>query len=258
MNQQSKIQIPNSKMQKSAMDLINDRIRDLWENTNFAFTIFESLIGYAVIAGDFDGNIIAYNKGAHQTYGYAPEEIIGEQNIEIFFLEGLTEAGRLPHIIADLIENGRFSYEGEKVRKNGDRFPAQILLTLTRDKNGKAVGFIEIVEDLTEHNQMRKLFRTLADSSPIGMYIVQDGTFQYVNPQFLKFTGYSEDELLGTDPLSYVFPGDRDVVRASAVLMLKGKPVSRSLISAVFPGLPVAITSVIRSFIAPPYLWCFT
>ena len=86
-------------------------------------------------------------------YGYAPEEIIGRQSIEIFFPGDFVDAGKLQQIVADLIGKGRFSYEGEKVRKNGERFPAHILLTLTNDRNGKVVGFVEIVEDLTARKQ---------------------------------------------------------------------------------------------------------
>ena len=138
---------------KSEIDLVQDRIKYLRESTDFVATLFESLIGYAIIAADFDGNIIAFNEGARQIYGYAPEEIIGKQNVEIFFPEEFIEAGGLQDIINDLIAKERYSYEGEKVRKRGHRFPAQILLTLTKDKDGKVVGFIEIVEDLTERKR---------------------------------------------------------------------------------------------------------
>ena len=140
-------------MQNTSQQLVQDRIRELRENTDFVSTLLESLVGYAIIAADFDGNVIAFNEGARQIYGYAPEEVIGQQSIEIFFAEDFIEAGKLQEIINDLIEKERFSYEGEKVRKGGESFTAQILFTLTKDKNGKVVGFIEIVEDLTERKQ---------------------------------------------------------------------------------------------------------
>ena len=139
----------------SVIDLTQERIRDLCENTDFVSTLFESLIGYAIIAADFDGSIIAYNEGAHLIYGYAPEEIIGKQNIEIFFTEEFTEAGGLRAIIDNLMRNGRFSFEGERFRKSGERFPAQILCTLPEDKNGKVGGLVEILEDLTERNRLQ-------------------------------------------------------------------------------------------------------
>ncbi len=143
-------------MSTTSQQLVQDRIRELRENTDFVSTLLESLVGYAIIAADFDGNVIAFNEGARQIYGYAPEEVIGQQSIEIFFPEEFIEAGRLQEIIDDLIEKGRFSYEGEKIRKDGESFPAQVLFTLTKDKNGKVVGFIEIVEDLTERKRVEE------------------------------------------------------------------------------------------------------
>ena len=141
---------------KSKIDLIQDRIRDLRENTDFVATLFESLIGYAIFAADFDGNIIAYNEGARQIYGYTPEEVIAKQNIDIFFPKDFIGAGGLQQIIDDLIRKGRCSHEGEKVRKNGERFPVQSLFTVT-------VGFVEIVEDLTERKRAEEAATLLAE-----------------------------------------------------------------------------------------------
>lgn len=137
----------------STDSLIQDRIRYLRENTDFVSAVFDSLIGYAIVAADFDGNIIAYNEGAHQIYGYTPEEVIGRKNIEGFFPVEFIAAGRFQRAVSELLEKGRFACEGEKVRKDGSVFPARILFTLTRDKTGQTVGFVEIVEDLTERKQ---------------------------------------------------------------------------------------------------------
>ena len=70
--------------------------------------------------------------------------------------------------------------------------------------------------------QAEELYRTLASSSPVGVYIVQDRRFRFVNPQFQKYMGFTEDELLGTDPLMLIHPEDREMVRQNAVEMLKG------------------------------------
>jgi len=132
---------------------IQDRIQYLRESTDFVSTVFDSLIGYAIIAADFDGNIIAYNKGAYQIYGYAPEEVIGKKEVSIFFPKEFIDEGGLEQIVSEVVGKGRFSYEGEKVKKDGARFPANILFTLTKDKGGHTVGFVEITEDLTERKQ---------------------------------------------------------------------------------------------------------
>jgi len=77
-----------------------------------------------------------------------------------------------------------------------------------------------------EHKARRQaedLFRTACESSPIGIYITQNGLFQYVNPQMRGVLGHSE--ILGTNSMNYVHPADRDVVRANAISRLKGKQV---------------------------------
>ncbi len=154
-------------MRDNIEELIQERIRYLYENTDFLRTVFENLIGYAIIAADFDGNIMSYNEGAHQIYGYAPEEVIGKQNIEIFFPKDFIESAGLQQIIDNLIGKDRFSYEGEKVRKNGDRFPANILFTLTKDNIGNLVGFIEIVEDITEQKRAKDALQKAHDELEI-------------------------------------------------------------------------------------------
>lgn len=192
-------------MKDSSQQLIQDRIRELRENTDFVDALFESLVGYAIIAADFNGNVITYNEGARQIYGYAPEEIIGKQNIEIFFPEEFIESGRLKQLIDDLIGKGRFSYEGEKVRKSGERFPAHISFTLTKDRTGKVVGFIEIVKDLTEQKQSEaalreseKQFRHVIEKNIDGAIIVdKDGIVSFANPATEALFGRKTEELVG-------------------------------------------------------------
>ncbi len=66
-------------------------------------------------------------------------------------------------------------------------------------------------------------FANIFIDSPIGIYIVQDGKFVFMNPEFLRIGGFEEHELLGTDSLGIVLPEDREKVRRSAVAMLKGE-----------------------------------
>lgn len=68
-----------------------------------------------------------------------------------------------------------------------------------------------------------KVFANIFINSPIGIYIVQDGKFVFMNPEFLRIGGFDEEDLLGTNSLDIVLPEDREKVRSSAVNMLKGK-----------------------------------
>lgn len=57
----------------------------------------------------------------------------------------------------------------------------------------------------------------------VGIYIVQNGKFVYVSPLFQKFSGYSSADLIGTNPLDYISPDDREITRKLAIKRLKGK-----------------------------------
>jgi PAS domain S-box-containing protein len=74
--------------------------------------------------------------------------------------------------------------------------------------------------------EIEGLFETLAEKSPVGVYIVQDGKFCYANPAFQSCVGYWENELVGMDSLEFVFPEDREMVRENAIKMLKGEVTS--------------------------------
>lgn len=67
------------------------------------------------------------------------------------------------------------------------------------------------------------LYRTLANSSQAGVYILQDGKFQFANPHIQEYAGYSERAMLGMDSLSLIHPLDRASARKNAVRMLKGE-----------------------------------
>ncbi|MBI2953368.1 MAG: PAS domain S-box protein [Chloroflexi bacterium] len=85
----------------------------------------------------------------------------------------------------------------------------------------------EVRHEIAERRQAEEWFRTLINSSPIGIYVVQGGRFQFINPQFEKQAGYSQEELLGMDALSLVHREDRMMVRENAVKMLKGESSSQ-------------------------------
>jgi len=74
-----------------------------------------------------------------------------------------------------------------------------------------------------KETETKNLLETLANESPVGLYIIQDGRFCYTNPTFQSITGYTEDELVGRDALDFVIPEDKERVRENAIKMLKGE-----------------------------------
>ena len=72
-------------MKETNQQLVQDGMRELREHMDAVSALLESIGGYAIMVTDFDGNVIAFNEEASQMYGYAPEEVIGRQNMDIFF-----------------------------------------------------------------------------------------------------------------------------------------------------------------------------
>jgi len=81
----------------------------------------------------------------------------------------------------------------------------------------------ELEASANQQQQEGELFRIFRASSPVGLFIVQDNEFKFVNDEFRGVTGGSPDELLGTDPMKLVFPEDREMLRENAIKMLKGE-----------------------------------
>jgi PAS domain S-box-containing protein len=195
----------------------------------------------AIVEVDEKGRIILWNKGAERIFGYSAEEILNQPVTKL-----MVEKHRERHrkgFESFLNENRKIRrfVEGEGLRKDGSRFPIEWSLSSWREngKNmvaaiGKDVSALNKAE--SKQKQAEELYTAFANSSQIAVYIVQDRRFQFVNPQFQSHTGFSQDELLGIDPLTIVHPEDREMVRENAVKMLKRERFSPYEFRAVTKG----------------------
>jgi PAS domain S-box-containing protein len=175
-------------------------------------------ISDAIFVYDTGGKFVYVNEMACQSHGYSRSELMGMSRY------ALVAPQHLAHFdsqLKELAEKGERLFRCVHVRKNRATMSMEIH-SYIMEMDGKKL-ILDVTRDITEHKQEESLFKTLADSSPVNIYIVQDGKFRYVSPWFLKSTGYCEDELLGLNPLDFVHPEDRSKVRETAVLMLKGK-----------------------------------
>jgi len=98
-----------------------------------------------------------------------------------------------------------------------------IIDELTSELSGMRQWIAELEVLELELRQSEELFRILFSSSPIGIYIVQNGCFRLVNRRLTRISGYDEDELVGMPSLGLVLPEDRNAVRENAVKILKGE-----------------------------------
>jgi PAS domain S-box-containing protein len=88
---------------------------------------------------------------------------------------------------------------------------------------GKVTSMLIAYMDITDRKQAEEIFQTMSLRSPVGIYILQDGKFVFVNPQFTSDLSVTEDRILGARTMSRVHSEDREAVRQNAIKMLKGE-----------------------------------
>ncbi|HUX79911.1 MAG TPA: PAS domain S-box protein [Alphaproteobacteria bacterium] len=143
--------------QKRLEEQIRKQNSELQDKTSFLNDILESSTAYSIIAEDLDGKILAWNEGARLNYGYTAEEMIGKQNTRVLHAPEDIKSGRLQAVLDAALSTGKEEGVLESVRKNGERFPASLALTLRRDKLGKPVGYVLISKDISEQNRQAGL-----------------------------------------------------------------------------------------------------
>ncbi|MBV9332051.1 MAG: PAS domain S-box protein [Alphaproteobacteria bacterium] len=111
--------------------------------------LIEGVIDYAIYMIDPNGIVTNWNAGAQRIKGYAPNEIIG-QHFSLFYTEEDRAAGKPLRSIQAASEHGRFESEGWRVRKDGSRFWASVVLDAIRDPSGKLIGFAKVTRDITD------------------------------------------------------------------------------------------------------------
>lgn len=107
---------------------------------------------YAIFMLDPNGRIVSWNEGARRIKGYSAEEIIG-QHISRFYTPEDVERGHPAELLQVARAEGRVEEEGWRVRKDGSRFWADVVITALRDESGVVRGFGKVTRDLTERRE---------------------------------------------------------------------------------------------------------
>jgi len=170
--------------------------------------IIESVADYAIFMLDPEGRVASWNLGAQRSKGYKAEEIIGRHFSRFYPAEDIA-AGKPERELAEAREKGRVEDEGWRVRKDGTRFFANVIISAIRDERGELKGFTKITRDITERHrieQMHAHFRALFESLP-GPYLVltPDLKMVAVSDAYLKATMTERDGIVG-QALFDVFP----------------------------------------------------
>lgn len=116
--------------------------------------LVQGVTDYSIFLLDLDGRVASWNAGAQRIKGYQPEEIIG-QHFSRFYTEEDRQNGEPKHALATVMRDGRFEKEGVRIRKNGERFWANVIIDAIRDDDGEITGFAKITRDVTEQRDAR-------------------------------------------------------------------------------------------------------
>jgi PAS domain S-box-containing protein len=111
--------------------------------------LVEAVRDYAIFMLDPEGHILTWSAGAERIKGYPAEEVIGK-HFSIFYPQPDIRARKPEMELQIARRDGRFEEEGWRVRKDGSRFWANVVITALRDEHGRLYGFGKVTRDLTE------------------------------------------------------------------------------------------------------------
>ena len=166
--------------------------------------------------------MVSWNAGAQRIKGYRPEEILS-RHFSVFFPPEDAKAGKPRYELAVAAERGRFEDEGWRVRKDGSRFWASVVMTALHDEAGQLRGFAKVTRDITERKKTEEALRdsesrlTLAlDSAQMGVWDVDLKSGKIVrslrNDQIFGYPSLQSDWTMSI-LLSHVLPEDREMVK---------------------------------------------
>jgi PAS domain S-box-containing protein len=178
--------------------LVNGIPENILQSERVFRMLVEGVRDYAIFLLDLHGNVASWNPGAERIKGYTPAEIIGK-HFSVFYTQAEKDAGKPEYELKVASEVGRFEDEGWRLRKDGSRFWASVVISRVTDENGKQIGFGKITRDLTERLMADQRYRLLVDGvSDYAIYSLDlNGNVTSWNTGAQRIKGYNDFEILG-------------------------------------------------------------
>ncbi|HET9902746.1 MAG TPA: PAS domain S-box protein [Xanthobacteraceae bacterium] len=120
--------------------------------------LVDAVVDYAIFEVDPNGIIGSWNSGAERIMGYAADEIIG-RHFSTFYTKEDREASLPTKAVETAAREGRYEAEGLRVRKDGTRFYAHVIIDAIQDEEGHLVGFAKVTRDITERVEAQRTLR---------------------------------------------------------------------------------------------------
>ncbi len=166
------------------------------------------------------GKTSMMNEAMLKALGYTSEEVVGKDYLSTFVPK--EDRVELSKIFQKLLKNNVPTLnENMIVAKNGQKILVEWHGRPVFKANGNLDYFFGVGININERKQAEELFKKIFLNSPNAIFIIQDGKFKLVNPQCVKESGFSEEELLDENSLKLVHPEDKEMVREVVVKNLK-------------------------------------
>lgn len=154
--------------------------------------------------------------------GLQLDELIGRNYSEFHTTE---ETGIFASNVSEVFTSGQSFQRQHSSHRDGGEFLRTFSPVKESSGNGQIAAVSIISKNITDWKLAEQLYATLAEKSPIGIFIVQKKCFRWANQRFLDNTGYTADNIIGADSLFMVHPDDREHVKHSARSMMRGETV---------------------------------
>lgn len=161
---------------------------------------------YAIYMLSPEGYISSWNAGAQRFKQYQADEIIG-QHFSRFYTEEDLAAGVPDKALQTAVTEGKFEAEGWRVRKDGSRFWASVVIDPIRDDHGELIGFSKVTRDITERKQAQEALRASEEQFRLLVQSVTDYSIYMLSPTgeitnwntgAERIKGYKQSEIVGT------------------------------------------------------------
>jgi PAS domain S-box-containing protein len=167
--------------------------------------LIDAVTDYAIYMLDPGGIITSWNPGARRFKGYEEAEILGE-HFSRFYTDEDQRAGLPRHALEIAEREGKFESEGWRIRKDGTKFWAYVIIDPIRDRTGALVGFAKVTRDLTERMQAEAALRASQEQFRLLVQGVTDYAIYLLSPEGKvaswnagaeRIKGYAPDEIIG-------------------------------------------------------------
>jgi PAS domain S-box-containing protein len=203
--------------------------------------LVEGVHEYAIILLDPEGKVVSWNAGAERLKGFKADEVIG-RSFSVFYPPEDVAAGKPAMELKAAAEQGRWEDEGWRIRADGRRFWANVLITALKDNDGNLRGFSKLTRDITDRKQAEEallkagaLQRAIFNSANFSSIATDaQGIIQIFNVGAERMLGYTAAEVMNKITPADISDPAEVIARAQTLSLELGTPITPGFEALVF------------------------